>query len=173
MTPTDPVLTPTQRARLAAARSATLATIASDGGARLVPICFVLDPDRTVLYSPIDEKPKDVADPRRLARIRDLRHDPRVTLLVNGWDEDWSRLWWLRGEGTATLLEPDPGRNGPAEHHAAVDALRAKYRQYATHDLPGRPIIRIELGRVTGWAASPDEPEAPRLGDAAGTPHAG
>ncbi|MBI3748182.1 MAG: TIGR03668 family PPOX class F420-dependent oxidoreductase [Chloroflexi bacterium] len=158
----DPVLTPTRRDALAGARRAVLATIAPDGRPRLVPICFTLDPDRPVLYSPLDDKPKRTADIHDLARVRDLRHDPRVTLLVDTWDEDWSQLAWTRCEGRASLLEPD----GPAapEHHAAVVGLRSKYPQYATHDLAARPIVRIELERATGWIASdapPGQPEQP------------
>jgi len=146
----DPVLTPDQRGFLAPARRAVLATIAPGGRPRLVPICFTLDPDRPVLYSPLDEKPKRVADVRDLARVRDIRRDPRVAVLVDAWDEDWSRLGWLRCDGTASLLEPNDA-DTDGEHRAAVVALRSKYPQYATHDLPARPIIRIALERAQGW----------------------
>jgi PPOX class probable F420-dependent enzyme len=151
----DLVLTPVQRAFLAAARRAVLATIRPDGRPRLVPICFVPVPDRPVLYSPLDEKPKGVGDPHDLARVRDILRDPRVTLLVDVWDEDWSRLGWLRCAGSASLLEPSG--DGAGEHQAAVTALRSKYPQYVDHDLPARPIIRIALERATSWAASDPE----------------
>jgi PPOX class probable F420-dependent enzyme len=148
----DPVLTRTQREFLAAARRAVLATIDPDGRPRLVPICFVLDNARPILYSPLDEKPKVVRDPRGLARVRDVLRDPRVTLLVDRWDEAWDRLAWLRCHGLASMLEPV---GGPADEHAiAVVALRRKYPQYRTQDLPGRPILRIEIERATSWAAA-------------------
>ena len=146
-----PVLTTSHRGFLALARRAVLATIAADGRPRIVPICFVLDPESPFLYSPLDEKPKGVRDPRDLARVRDVLRDPRVTVLVDTWSEDWSRLGWLRCEGAASLLEP-VGENA-ARHRAAVVALLAKYPQYETHDLAGRPMIRIVLERATGWAA--------------------
>ncbi|HEX7949320.1 MAG TPA: TIGR03668 family PPOX class F420-dependent oxidoreductase [Candidatus Limnocylindrales bacterium] len=147
----DPVLTPPQRDNLTRARRAVLATIAPDGRPRLIPVCFALDPDRPVLWSPLDEKPKRTADMHHLARVRDIGRDRRVTILVDVWDEDWSRLGWLRCDGTASLVEPgDDAR----ETSAAVAALRAKYPQYATHDLAARPLIRIELKRATSWAAS-------------------
>jgi PPOX class probable F420-dependent enzyme len=149
--PADPVLEPSERGLLAAARRAVLATIAPDGTPRLVPICFVLDDVRPVLYSPLDEKPKRVDEPRDLARVRDLIRDPRVSVLVDRWDEDWARLTWLRCHGTASLM--DPGGVDAAAHDAAVAALRAKYPQYATHDLAGRPLIRIALERSTSWGA--------------------
>jgi PPOX class probable F420-dependent enzyme len=148
---TDPILTPSQRDFLSSARRAVLATIAPDGRPRLVPICFVLDIERPVVYTPLDEKPKSVGDPRDLARVRDLLRDPRVTLLVDRWDEDWTGLAWLRCQGTASLLEP--AGEAAADHRAAVAALRSKYPQYETHDLAGRPLIRTEIERTTSWSA--------------------
>jgi PPOX class probable F420-dependent enzyme len=151
----DPVLTPSQRDFLAHARSAVLATIAPDGRPRLVPICFVLDHDRAVVYSALDDKPKAVADPRELARVRDLLRDPRVTVLVDRWDEDWTRLAWLRCHGTASLLEPGGEiAADTAEHARAAAALGSKYPQYATHDLAARPLIRIVVERATSWGGS-------------------
>ena len=146
---TDPILTLAQRAFLASARRAVLATIAPDGKPRLVPICFVLDERSAVVYSALDEKPKEVADPRRLARVRDVLRDARVTLLADRWDEDWTRLGWLRCHGTAALLEPVGA--SAAEHGDAAAALRSKYAQYETHDLAGRPMIRVTLEGATSW----------------------
>jgi PPOX class probable F420-dependent enzyme len=153
----DPVLTPAQRDLLASARRAVLATIAPDGRPRLVPICFTLDGERPILYSALDDKPKRVDEPHELARVRDLTRDARVSVLVDRWDEDWTRLAWLRCHGTASILEPAggerPAAGDAAEHRAAVVALRAKYPQYATHDLAGRPVVRIVIERATSWAA--------------------
>ena len=138
-------LSPNERALLGEARRAALATIAPDGIPRLVPVCYAVHPDVAVLYIAIDDKPKRTADPHRLARVRDITGDPRVSVLVDRWDEDWARLAWLRAEGRATRL--DPG----AEHAVAVAALRGRYPQYATHRLDDRPLIRIEIDRVTTW----------------------
>ncbi len=146
------VLTEPERSFLASARRAVLATIGPDGRPRLVPICFVVDDERPVLHTPLDDKPKRDDDPLTLARVRDIRADPRSTVLVDRWDEDWNGLAWLRCHGRATILEP-----GAAEHASAVVALRAKYRQYAAHRLETRPIIRIEIERVTSWGL-PDRP---------------
>lgn len=156
----DPVLSVAERAFLAGARRAVLATIAPDGRPRLVPICFVLDPARPVLYTPLDEKPKRTDDPRRLARVRDVLMDPRVSVLVDRWEEDWERLAWVRCHGTARLLEPGEAGGAEAEteaeteaseHDTVIAALRTKYPQYATHHLENRPLIRIEIERVTSW----------------------
>jgi PPOX class probable F420-dependent enzyme len=106
------------------------------------PICLVAVGD--VLYTPIDEKPK-TPDPRSLARIRDIERRADVTVLVDRWDEDWGRLAWLRCDGRASLTDDT------AERAAAIDALRAKYPQYADHGLERRPLIRIEIERVRSW----------------------
>lgn len=150
-------LLPAEARFLASARRAVLATIDPNGRPRLFPVCFVLmgDDATATIYSPLDEKPKRVADPHRLARVRDLVARPEVTLLVDRWDEDWGRLGWLRIHGRAELLEPD--EIAAAERATAIDALRAKYPQYADHDLEGRPLIRI--GRLSAVVWGPlDEP---------------
>ena len=141
---TPSILSVDQHAFVAAARTAILATTAPSGRPRLVPICFVIDGD--VVVSPLDEKPKRVEDPRNLARVRDLRGERRVALLVHRWDEDWSRLAWLRLRGTARLLEP-----GDPEHAAAIVPLRSKYPQYGSQAIDTRPMIRIQLDRATAW----------------------
>ena len=142
--PDVPVLTPEQRAFVVAARTAILATIAADGSPRLVPICFV--PDGDALITPLDEKPKQTHDPHDLARVRDVLARPEVTLLVHRWDEDWSRLGWVRLHGTASLLEPgEPG------HAAAIVPLRSKYRQYASQAIDRRPMLRIAIDLATAW----------------------
>ena len=120
-----------------------------DGRPRLVPVCFVVDPGQPVVYTPLDDKPKRVDDVRDLARVRDILERPAVTLLVDRWDEDWSRLAWLRLGGAATLIEPGPDREG--ERAAAIAALRAKYPQYASHRLEANPLIRIEIEDVARW----------------------
>lgn len=141
------------RVLLAGARRATLATIAPDGRPRLVPVCFVVVDD--VIWSPLDEKPKSVDDPRSLARVRDIERDGRVTLLVDRWSEDWAELGWLRLDGHAEVVESaDPG---------IIAALRTKYAQYADHDLESRPMIRITVARVARW--EPPAASGPRTGD--------
>lgn len=146
----DPVLSTAERAFLADARRAVLATIAPDGRPRLVPICFVLDPTRPILWTPLDDKPKATDDPTQLARVRDVLVDPRVSVLVDRWDEDWARLAWVRCHGTASIVEAE-GR--AAEHGAAVAMLRAKHLRYGSHRLEDRPIIRIAIERTVSWGA--------------------
>jgi coenzyme F420-0:L-glutamate ligase / coenzyme F420-1:gamma-L-glutamate ligase len=148
-------LTEAQREMLEQSRHAVLGTTAADGRPRLVPLVFAIaapDDGPTVIYSALDEKPKTVSDPHQLARVRDIVERPAVSVLVDRWDEDWSRLGWLRLDGRAKLLEPDGDDAG--EHGAAVRLLRGRYAQYATHKLEERPVLRIEVDRVVDWSAS-------------------
>ena len=153
----DPILSSEQRRLLTGARRAILATTDAGGGARLVPICYVVSDDErsgsVVLHTPIDEKPKRTADPMLLARVRDIAVRPAVAVLVDRWSEDWTELAWLRVHGDAVVLEADE----PAvadERADAIAALRTKYRQYADQDLAGRPLIRIVVAGAVSWAAA-------------------
>lgn len=141
----EPVLTDADRDLLDEVRTATLATLDDAGRPRLVPICFVVD-DRGAMWSPLDEKPKAVAEIRSLARVRDVLARPAVTLLVQRWSEDWPELAWLRLFAKATLADrpPDP----------VVAALRARYPQYAGHDLEHRPALRFDIERIVRWSAA-------------------
>lgn len=112
-----------------------------------------------VLYSPIDEKPK-TPDPRALARMRDIDRRPEVTVLIDRWDEDWGRLAWLRCDGRAGPTDD------PDVRTAAIAALRAKYPQYATHDLEHRPLIRIAIERIRSWGDLSDRGRSPSPSDA-------
>jgi PPOX class probable F420-dependent enzyme len=146
--PSEPLLSAAQRTFLESARRAVLATIAPDGHPRLVPICFVVAGEPPILYTPIDDKPKRTDDPLALARIRDIDADPRVTILVDRWDEDWTRLAWLRCIGSATVMPPSA-----PDHPDLIAALRAKYPPYAGHRLEVRPLIRVRIQHVTSWSA--------------------
>jgi PPOX class probable F420-dependent enzyme len=122
---------------------AHLATVDSGGAPHIVPIVFALI-DRD-LVTAIDAKPKAARTPTRLINIR---HHPQVSVLADHYEEDWSRLWWVRLDGLATVYASGP------ESEAGLSALRARYRQYRTVGVPG-PVIRIRVERVRGWRASP------------------
>jgi len=140
------VLTAARRRFLGEARRAILATLDGEGRPRLVPICFVVDPEHDTLYSPLDDKPKRTDDPRGLARVRDIEARPEVSVLVDRWDEDWTGLAWLRLGGRARLI--DTGAAAPA---GTIDRLRGRYPQYAHHRLEDRPMIAIAVTRASSW----------------------
>jgi len=90
----------------------------------LVPVCFVFH--QGLLYSPIDRKPKRVPA-GKLARIQNIAYESRVALLVDHYEEDWTKLWYILIRGTAKVLLP----SAKPEHESVVKALRSKYKQYA------------------------------------------
>jgi PPOX class probable F420-dependent enzyme len=129
------------RDRLITARVARLATVDPTGAPHLVPIVFALDGDRIV--TPIYHKPKRST---RLQRLANIASEQRVAVLADHYDEDWSRLWWVRADGVAALLEP----GGPG-HAPAARLLSERYSQYRSHPLEGS-IIEITVTRWTGWS---------------------
>ena len=84
----------TARALFAAARVARLATVTPDGSPHVVPIVFAVDGD--TIYTAVDGKPKRS---RQLQRLANIAAHPRVTVLADRYDEDWSQLWWVRADG--------------------------------------------------------------------------
>ena len=127
------------RRRLAAAPVGHLATVAADRRPHVVPFCFAVAGE--TLHSAIDHKPKSTT---RLRRLDDIAAHPDVTVLVDHYDEDWSRLWWVIVRGRAVVLDDD--ERGRA-------ALTAKYAQY--RDRPPRgPFIRVTIDSSQWWSAS-------------------
>ncbi len=140
------MLSPEARAALEGARVARLATADSRGRPHAVPVCYALLPgEPPTLVTPIDEKPK-AGEPASLRRVRDVRENPRVAVVVDRYTEDWDRLGWVQLRGTACLLEPGGNR-----HRKAILALRQRYDQYADHDLESRPVIAVEVGSASTW----------------------
>jgi PPOX class probable F420-dependent enzyme len=129
------------RERVASARIARLATLTPEGRLHLVPISFALR--ENVLYTAVDEKPKSS---RRLQRLANVQAHPDVAVLVDHYDEDWSRLWWVRLRGTARIVEDGP------ECGMALALLADKYEQYRVQP-PGGPVLAIALGEWRGWSA--------------------
>jgi len=127
------------RIRFAEARVARLATVSAEGTPHLVPVTFAVLGDRIVFA--IDHKPKSTT---RLRRLENIAAQPSVCLLVDVYDEDWSRLWWARADGTAAVCDTDAD---------AVDALVARYPAYV-HHRPAGPVVSIEVTAWSGWAAS-------------------
>jgi PPOX class probable F420-dependent enzyme len=139
------VRTATARDRLARAPVGRLATIDPDGRPNLVPFCFALEGE--TLYTAVDEKPKRS---RRLQRVENIRLRPPVTVLVDHYEEDWSRLWWVRLRGKGRVLgETD-------ERDRALALLTAKYEQYRVQP-PSGPVIAIDIEEWRGWSSEERE----------------
>ncbi|MFE9064891.1 TIGR03668 family PPOX class F420-dependent oxidoreductase [Streptomyces violaceusniger] len=129
-----------RRQRFAGARVLRLSTADADGKPHLVPATFALLGD--VVAIAVDHKPKRHSN---LKRLRNIQENPAVSLLVDHFDEDWERLWWVRADGRARVLE-----NVDADE--LVQALLSKYDQYREHR-PSGPVIEIQINRWSGWAA--------------------
>ena len=126
-------------ARFARSPVARLATAGADGRPHLVPVVFVLHGQ--IVYTAVDAKPKTT---QRLRRLTNIESNPRVSLLVDHYDEDWTQLWWVRADGIATIHH-----DGGAVQ-AGRDLLRAKYAQYQSVSLDG-PVIAVAVERWSSW----------------------
>ena len=127
------------RARVAEARVGRLATVTGDGWPHLVPCCFALEGN--VVYSAVDAKPKSTL---ALQRLANLRANPHAALLVDFYADDWSKLWWVRVDGTGRVIESG------AEQGAALSLLARKYDQYTREPPPG-PVVAIDIVTWRGW----------------------
>jgi len=127
------------------ARVARLATLDAKSRPHIVPVCFAYD--GKLFYTAIDQKPKRVT-PERLARLRNIRAIPQVALLIDEYDEDWTKLCYVLIRGKAKLIP----KSAHKEHARAIRKLRAKYPQYAQGMLADdAPVIRITPERITSW----------------------
>ena len=122
-----------------AAAVAHLATVDQAGRPHVVPICFVLE--GSTLYTAVDEKPKRT---RRLKRLENIEANPQVEIVIDHYEEDWSKLWWVRLRGTARIVE-DP---------QAMALLAEKYPQYREQP-PAGPVIAVEIVERSEWTSSP------------------
>lgn len=137
-------LTPHASRLISSARVAHLATADKNGRPHVIPICYVFD--GKCFYSPIDEKPKRVTA-SKLKRLRNIRENPQVALLIDRYDEDWAKLAYVLVTGRARLLASG------SKHRNAVNHLRRKYSQYRKMSIDRLPMILIRPTRVTTWGA--------------------
>lgn len=132
------------RSRFAAAPVARLATADDRGRPHLVPITFAVDGADGIVTA-VDRKPKRGRD---LKRLRNIASNPRVCVLVDHYADDWAALWWVRADGTATVVEDGPAQATP------LRLLREKYPQYRDA-LPDGPLITVTVDHWASWAAAP------------------
>ncbi|HEX2043739.1 MAG TPA: TIGR03668 family PPOX class F420-dependent oxidoreductase [Acidimicrobiales bacterium] len=128
------------RRRVQRAPVARLATVRPDGGPHVVPITFALEGDTVV--TAVDHKPKTTTS---LQRLRNIEARPAASVLVDHYDDDWSNLWWVRGDGAARIV------TGGTEREQAVERLGAKYEQYREQP-PRGPVIVVTVKRWAVWS---------------------
>ncbi|MBB3086823.1 TIGR03668 family PPOX class F420-dependent oxidoreductase [Geodermatophilus sabuli] len=130
------------RERFASSAVARLATVRPDGAPHLVPLVFALVDD--AVYSAVDAKPKRSTQLQRLANVR---AEPRCALLVDHYEDDWSRLWWVRADGTAEVVDAPPAG------HPGLTALARRHPQYREQP-PTGPLLVVTVQRWSGWSST-------------------
>lgn len=126
----------------AGAPVAALATVRPDGEPHVVPVVFAMAAGRDdLVYTAVDAKPKST---QHLRRLTNIEHNPAVSLLVDHYDDDWERLWWVRADGAGAVH-----RSGD-EVAFGYAQLRAKYPQYERVALNG-PVVSIRITRWASW----------------------
>ena len=136
------MLTDQQRRFLAGQRVARLATADAAGRPHVVPICYALRGN--TVYFTIDEKPKKRPG-ARLKRLANLQENPSAALVVDRYDEDWSRLGWVMVQGRADILDPAPSTTAPRP------ALRARYPQLAAMRIESLPVVAMRIDHAASW----------------------
>ena len=133
------------RQSFSTATVARMATVGPGGTPHLVPIVFALIAENTVVTA-VDHKAKRTLALRRLANIA---ANPAVSLLADEYGDDWDALWWARADGRARVVGTE---QEPALRELAIDALVARYVQYAQRR-PSGDLIVVEVQRWSGWRA--------------------
>jgi PPOX class probable F420-dependent enzyme len=121
---------------------AHLATSGNDRRPHVVPITFAID-DR-ILYFAVDAKPKLTTD---LKRVRNIVANPAVSILIDHYEDDWAKLWWVRLDGIARIVTES------VEKERALDLLAERYAQYRTKRPPG-PVVAVSIDRASGWSGA-------------------
>jgi PPOX class probable F420-dependent enzyme len=128
------------RRRVGEARVGRIASVTPDGTPHVVPFVFAVEDD--TLYSSVDAKPKKGPD---LQRIRNIRANPTVQVVVDHYEEPWEPIWWVRLTGRAEVLEDGP------ERERALALLQGKYPEYEEMP-PQGTVIAVRIERWRGWS---------------------
>lgn len=134
-------------------RVAHLATSGADQQPVVVPICYIFDGEN--IYSPLDEKPKSV-EPAALKRVRNIKAQSQVALVIDDYSEDWTELAYVLITGSAQIISPT---EDSSDHSRAVQLLRLKYPQYRSMRIHERPMIKIKPASFKCWSAHPRKKE--------------
>ena len=134
--------------KVSSARVGRMATVTPEHRPHVVPFVFVLMErgSARIAYWAVDRKPKRSTD---LKRIRNLEQNPAVEFVIDGYDEDWEQLWWVRCSGTARVVADE------IERRTALRALEEKYPRYG-NDPPDGPVVAIDIETIQGWEGTGD-----------------
>ena len=139
-------LTRTQRNFLEHQRVGHLATVGPDGAPHVVPIVYAVVAE-TICFV-VDDKPKSTRT--RLKRLLNIAANPQVAVVIDRYDDDWSRLAYVLIHGRARRVESAP------EYSALLVELRRRYAPYRAMALGigTHPMLRIDIERVHEWVAA-------------------
>ena len=141
------MLSDPHRSFLAAQRVAHFASADAQGQPHVVPVCYCIIGDS--IYFSIDQKPKR-ANVRGLKRLRNIEQNPKVSLVIDRYDENWTRLAWVMLRGKAEILDDGD------EHAVAQKDLAQRYPQYRTMQLAPLPVVATRITHVAAWGALVD-----------------
>jgi PPOX class probable F420-dependent enzyme len=136
------MLTDAERSFLCAHRVARLATCDAGAQPHVIPVCYGIGSETA--YFSIDRKPKRAAA-GELKRLRNIRENPRVALVVDRYDDDWQRLGWVMLQGPARVV------TGGDEHAGAQRDLCRRYAQLGAMDIGSLPVVIIRIRKVLSW----------------------
>jgi PPOX class probable F420-dependent enzyme len=128
--------------RVASAYVARLATVGANKRPHIVPICFAVA--EQTLYFAVDSKPKQTTN---LKRLRNIAANPAVSILIDHYEDDWDKLWWVRLDGDARVLTDE------GEVQKALRLLASRYSQYRA-TTPAGPVVAVAVIGITGWSAT-------------------
>jgi len=128
------------------AKVARLATVDQKSHPYVVPVVFVFHENS--FFIPLDEKVKTV-NARKLKRVKNIEKNPNVTLLIDKYQNDWKKLFFLMIHGKATVID---GKNNKLMYKIHK-LLISKYPQYKKIGV-GNSCIKITPHGITHWKYS-------------------
>ena len=130
------------------AKVARLATVSPECKPHLVPVVFVFDDNH--FFIPIDNKRK-TSKPEKLKRVTNIYENPNVALLIDDYDEDWTKLAFVMVQGKASIINKLQEEN--IQLQEAHKKLMIKYPQYQEIGL-GEMCIKIMPEKLASWRNS-------------------
>ena len=125
------------------AKVARLATVDQKSHPYVVPVVFVFHENS--FFIPLDEKVKTV-NARKLKRVKNIEKNPNVTLLIDEYQNDWKKLFFLMIHGKATVTDGKNSKIMDKVHKLLI----SKYPQYKKIGV-GNSCIKINTTKVTFW----------------------
>jgi len=125
------------------AKVARLATVDQKSYPYVVPVVFVFHENS--FFIPLDYKTKTV-NPKNLKRVKNIQKNPNVALLIDKYQNNWKKLFFLMIHGKATVIDGKNRKLMDKVHKLLI----SKYPQYKKIGI-GNSCITIQPKKVTFW----------------------